>query len=97
MKIHMFANNSCIAPENVAGRTPREFLSSQLARVIAINMMCLVVFVAFCTVMTFDSPSLLLSDWNEHRAASVVAIMLAVVLIPGVVELAVSRWGPWRV
>jgi len=97
MKIRVFTDNSCMDAESVMSETPRQFLSNQLARVISINMICLIVFVAFCAVMTFGSPSLLLTDWNEHRAASVVAIMLAIVLIPGVVELAVSRSGLWRV
>jgi succinate dehydrogenase hydrophobic anchor subunit len=73
---------------------PGQFSSNQLVRVIAIILMCLVVFVTFCAVATFGSPSLLLGYWSEHRAAAVVAIMLAIVLIPGLVELAVSR--PWR-
>lgn len=63
----------------------------QLASVIAINLMCLVVFGAFGAVITFGSLSLLLTYWNEHRAASVVVIMIAIVSIPGVVELVVSR------
>jgi len=73
---------------------PGQSSSNQLLRVIAIILMCLVVFVTFCAVVTFGSPSLLLAYWNEHRSAAVVAIMLAIVLIPGLVELAVSR--PWR-
>jgi hypothetical protein len=76
--------------------TSRQLLSKQLVRVIAFNLMCLVVFIAFCAVITFGSLSLLLSFWNEHRAASVVAIMIAVVSIPGVIELTVSRLGIWQ-
>jgi hypothetical protein len=76
--------------------TSRQLLNKQLVRVIAFNLMCLVVFIAFCAVITFGSLSLLLSFWNEHRAASVVSIMIAVVSIPGVVELTVLRLGIWQ-
>ncbi len=71
--------------------TSRQFLSKQLARVIAINLICLALFIAFCTFMTFGSPSLLLSYWNGHRAASVVVIMISIVSIPGLVELTASQ------
>lgn len=74
----------------------RQVLSKQLGRVIAINLMCLVVFVAFCAVMSFGSLSLLLAYWNEHRATSVVVIMIAIVSIPGVIQVAVSREGIWQ-
>lgn len=74
----------------------RQFLSKQLARVIAINLMCLVVFTAFCAVMTFGSLSRLFMYWNEHRAASVVVIMIAIVTIPGAIELIASRLGLWQ-
>jgi hypothetical protein len=76
--------------------TARQFLSEQLARVIAINLMCLLVFIAFCALMTFGSFSLLLTYWNEHRAASVIVIMIAIVTIPGVIELTASRLGFWQ-
>jgi hypothetical protein len=76
--------------------TSRQPLSKQLARVIAINLICLALFITFCTVMTFGSPSLLLSYWNEHRAASVVLIMISLVSIPGLVELTASRLGLWQ-
>ncbi len=72
----------------------RQSLSNQLARVIAINLLCLVFFVTFCAVMILGSATLLFAYWNEHRAVSVVTIMLAIVLIPGLLELAVSRL--WR-
>ena len=76
--------------------TSRQVLSKQLGRVIAINLMCLVVFVAFCALMTFGSLSLLLTYWNEHRAASVIVIMIAIVTIPSVIELTASRLGFWQ-
>jgi hypothetical protein len=76
--------------------TSRQFLGNQLARVIAINLMCVIVFVAFCALMTFGSFSLLLTYWNEHRAASVMVIMIAMVTIPGVIELIASRLGFWQ-
>ena len=61
---------------------------------IAINLMCLVVFIAFCAFITFGSLTLLLTYWNEHRAASVIVVMIAIV-IPGVIELTASRLGFW--
>jgi hypothetical protein len=76
--------------------TSRQFLSSQLARVIAINVMCLIVFIAFCALMTFGSLSLLFTYWNEHRAASVIVIMIAIVTIPGAIELIASRLEFWQ-
>jgi hypothetical protein len=93
MKILIFANQSGLDSENVMTETSRQFLNHQLARVIAINLMCLVLFTAFCALMTFGSPSLLLTYWNEHRAASVVVIMIAIVVIPGLIELTASRLG----
>jgi hypothetical protein len=36
-------------------------MSNQLARVIAINLFCLVIFIAFCAAMTFGSPYRLLT------------------------------------
>jgi len=74
----------------------RQFLINQLARVIAINLMCLISFIAFCALMTFGSPSLLLTYWNEHRAATVIVIMIAIVTIPSVIELTASRLGFWQ-
>jgi hypothetical protein len=71
-------------------------VSKQLARVIAIILMCLVAFIAFCALMTFGSLSLLLTYWNERRAASVFVIMIAIVSIPGVIELTVSRLRIWQ-
>ena len=76
--------------------TSRQFLSNQLARVIAINLMCLIVFIAFCALMTFGSLSLLFTYWNEHRAASVIVIMIAIVTIPGAIELIASRSEFWQ-
>jgi hypothetical protein len=58
--------------------------------------MCLVVFIAFCAVMTFGSLSLLFTYWNEHRAASVIVIMIAIVTIPSVIELIASRSAFWQ-
>jgi hypothetical protein len=76
--------------------TSRQLLNRQLARVIAINVMCLVVFIVFCAVVSFGSLSLLLTLWNEHRAASVVVIMIAIVSIPSVFEHIASRLGLWQ-
>jgi hypothetical protein len=67
-----------------------------LAGVITVNLVCLVVFIAFCAVMTFGSTSLMVTYWNEHRAASLLAAMAAILVIPGLVEIAVARWGFWR-
>ena len=96
MKILMFTNHSFVDSANIMTETSRQFLSKQLARVIAINLMCLVAFVALCAVMTFGSVSRLLTLWNEHRAASVVVIMIAVVSIPSLVEFTASRLGLWQ-
>jgi uncharacterized membrane protein YqjE len=76
--------------------TSRQILSRQLGRVIAINLMCLVVFCAFCALMTFGSLSVLFAFWNEHRAASVIVAMIAIVAIPSAIEVAVSRLGFWQ-
>jgi hypothetical protein len=96
MKILMFVSNSSVDSGNIMTETSRQILSKQLARVIAINVMCLVIFIAFCALMTFGSLSLLLIYWNEHRAASVFVIMIAIVSIPSVIELTVSRLGFWQ-
>lgn len=73
--------------------TSRQSLGHQLTRVIAINLSCLALFIAFCAVMTLGSPTLLLTFWNEHRATSVIVIMISIVSIPGLVEIALSRWN----
>jgi hypothetical protein len=73
--------------------TSRQSLSRQLTRVIAINLTCLVVFIAFCALLTLDLFSASVTYWNEHSAASVIAIMIAIVSILGAIELAVSRLG----
>jgi hypothetical protein len=96
MKIRMCISNSSVDSGNIVTETSRQILSKQLVRVIAINLMCLVVFIAFCALMTFGSLSLLLTYWNEHRAASVFIIMISTVSIPGVIEFAVSRLGIWQ-
>jgi hypothetical protein len=96
MKNHMFDNNSWMDSGNIITETSRQFLSKQLARVIAINLMCLVVFIAFCALMTFGSLSRLFMYWNEYRAASVVVTMIAIVSIPSVIELIASRLGLWQ-
>jgi uncharacterized membrane protein (DUF485 family) len=72
--------------------TSRQRLSQQLARMIAMNLVCLVVFIGFCALIAFGSISLLLTFWNAHRAASV--IMIAIVSIPSV--LTASRLGFWQ-
>lgn len=81
---------------NTMTETSRQVLGNQLGRVIAINLTCLVIFVAFCALMTFGSLSQLITYWNDHRAASVVVIMIAIVSIPSVIELTVSRLGFWQ-
>jgi hypothetical protein len=96
MKILMFTNNSSLDSGNIMTDTSRQLLSKQLARVLAINLMCLVGFVAFCAVVSFGSLSRLLTIWDEHRAASVIVIMIAIVSIPGLVELTISRLGFWQ-
>jgi hypothetical protein len=73
--------------------TSPQLLCNRLTRVIAINLICLAFFIAFCTIMTLGSPSLLLACWNEHRALSVVGGMILILCIPGLVELALTRWG----
>jgi hypothetical protein len=96
MKILMFTSNSCMDSGNIMTEISRQLLSNSLTRVIAINLICLVIFIAFCAVMTLGSPSQLLTYWNEHRTASVLVIMIAILSIPGLVELSLSRWGIWR-
>ena len=95
MKILMFTGNS-LGLGNTMTETSLQSLSNHLALVIAINLMCLVAFIAFCALMTFGSLSLLLTYWNEHRAASVFVIMIAIVSIPGVIELTASRLRIWQ-
>ena len=56
MMILMSANHSGLGSKNMITETSRQFLSKQLARVIAIDQICLFLFIAFCTVMTFGSP-----------------------------------------
>src|SRR5450432_4049956 len=96
MKILMVTNNAFVDSGNIMTDTSRQLLSKQLVRVIAINLMCLVVFVAFCAVVTFGSLSRLLTIWDEHRAASAIVIMIAILSIPSVIELAISRLGFWQ-
>jgi hypothetical protein len=96
MKNLMFANRSYVDSESITTEPSRQFLTKKLARVIAINLICLVVFVAFCAVMTFGSLFRLLALWNEHRAASVIMIMIMIVSIPGSVEFAASRLRIWQ-
>ena|SRR5580704_2301473 len=96
MKTLMFTDHSCQDCENNMFERSRQLLRKQLARVIAINLMCLVIFVAFCGLMSLGSVSLLLTYWHEHRAASVVMIMIAIVSIPGLVEFTTSRLGLWQ-
>jgi uncharacterized membrane protein len=96
MKILTFAKNTCMDSGNFMSETSRQSLTKQLTRVIAVNLMCLFVFIAFCALATFGSLSVLLSFWSEHRAASVIVIMISIVAIPSVIELAVSRLGFWQ-
>lgn len=96
MKNLLFADNSCTDSGNIMTETSRQFLSKQLARVIAINLMCLVFSVAFCAIVTFGSLSSLLTYWNEYRAVSMFVIIIAIVVIPSVIELIASRLGFWQ-
>lgn len=82
--------------ENIMTETSRQLLDKQLARVIAFNLVCLVVFIAFCAAITFGSLSSLPTFWNEHRAASVVVVMIAIVSIPSAIEHTASRLGIWQ-
>jgi hypothetical protein len=92
----LFANISRMDSGNIMTETSRQSLSKQLARVIAINLMCLAVFIAFCALMTFGSLSVLFAFWFDHRAASVIVIMISIVSIPSVIELSLSRLGFWQ-
>jgi hypothetical protein len=96
MKTLTFAKHYCKDSGMIMTETSRRRLSQQLARMIAMNLMCLVVFIAFCALMTFGSLSLLLTFWTEHRAASVIVAMVAIVAIPSVFELTASRLGFWQ-
>lgn len=96
MNILTSGNNTFMGSGQILTETARQSLSKQLARVIAINLMCLLVFIAFCALMTFGSLSVLLTFWSEHRAASVIVTMISIVSIPSVIELAVSRLGFWQ-
>ncbi len=71
---------------------PRKLLKSQLARVIAINIVCLALFIAFCVGMAFGSPTTMIADWNEHRATTVVVLIAAIFGIPSLVETIVSHY-----
>jgi hypothetical protein len=81
---------------NTMPEVSRQVLSKQLRRVIAINLMCLVVFIALCALVTLGSLSVLFTFWNEHRAASVIVIMIAIVSIPSAIEVSISRLGFWQ-
>jgi hypothetical protein len=96
MKNLLFATSFWVESGNPMTETSRQCLNNQLARVIAINLVCLVIFIAFCALMTFGSPTRLLAFWSEHRVESVIAIMFAIVSIPGLVEVTLSRWEFWR-
>jgi hypothetical protein len=96
MKTLTFAKHSCKDSAMIMTETSRQRLSQQLARMIAMNLMCLVVFIAFCALITFGSLSLLLTFWSEHRAASVIVAMAAIVAIPSVIELTASRLRIWQ-
>jgi cytochrome c oxidase assembly factor CtaG len=49
-------------------------------------------FIAFCTIITLGSPSLLLTYWHDYRAAFMVGVMILIVSIPGLIELALTQW-----
>ena len=74
----------------------RRVLNKQLTRVIVINMICLIIFLGLCAIAASGSLSLLFWYWNNHRAASMITVMIAVVSIPSVVEFIASRRGYWR-
>jgi hypothetical protein len=76
--------------------TIRQSLSKQLTRVIAINLMCLAAFIAFCALMMFGSLPVLLTYWKEHSAASVIGLMFAIVSSLSAIKLTGSRMAIWR-
>ena len=84
----------------VAGNAMTELsqrvLNKQLTRVIVINMICLIILSALCAIAAFGSLSLLFGYWNDHRAASMITMMIAVVSIPSVIEFIASRRGYWQ-
>jgi hypothetical protein len=85
------SKNAGVNLENDMTETSRKLLKNQLAHVIAFNLLCLGLFVALCVAMTFGSLDMLLTYWNEHRAASMVVSMAAILSIPSIVEATVSR------
>src|ERR1700675_2335930 len=96
MRILPFSNRSFVDSRNIRTETSRQVLGKQLARVIVINLTCLVFFVALCAIITFGSLFRSLTLWDEHRAASVVVIMIAIVSIPSLVEFTASRLELWQ-
>ena len=74
----------------------RRVLNAQLARVIAINLICVLILLAGCAISSLCSLSVLAAYWNEHRASSMVAIMIALVLIPSLLHLVAARFGFWQ-
>jgi hypothetical protein len=73
--------------KNIMTETFRQSLNKQLTRVIAINLTCLVVFIGFCTLMTFGL---------LHGAAPVIRFMIAIASILCAIEITVSRLGFWQ-
>lgn len=57
----MSAYSPDIHSEDFVTENPRQLLRHQLARVIAINLAGLALFLVFCAIMTVGSPSLLLT------------------------------------
>jgi uncharacterized membrane protein (DUF485 family) len=96
MKTLTSAKHSSKDSVMIVTEASRQRLSQQLARMIAMNLICLVVFIAFCALITFGSLSLLLTYWSEHRAASMIVAMVAILAIPSVIELTASRLGYWQ-
>jgi hypothetical protein len=96
MKTLMSAYSPDIHSEDFVTENPRQLLRHQLARVIAINLVGLALFIVFCAIMTVGSPSVLLTYWNQHRAVSVVLIMTFIVSIPCLVGLVLSRREVWQ-
>lgn len=70
----------------------RKLLKNQLTRVIAINILCLILFIAFCVGMALGSPAKMITDWNEHRATTMVVLMAAIFGIPSLFEMIASRF-----
>ena len=87
--------NQSMAGERHTVVTSR-FLCAQLVRVAIVHVICLGMLVALGAVLTLGSVSVLVRDWNEHRAALVVTAMIALVTIPGLVQAMMERAHCWQ-